>query len=352
MTQKNTPVESRGRRLPKQFLIMIVILIALAFVGMVAVRQYYYANLKPVSSTGNTQSVTIPKGSTANDIANLLKEKDLIRSKQVFMWYVKAKEVRDSMQAGTYELSPAQGVEEIVSILTHGKIAANLITILPGQRMDQIKDALVDAGFKEEDVNVALNANTYTGNPALVDKPASVTSLEGYLYPDSFQKTAETTPQDIVRQSLQEMGKKLTPDIRAAFASHGLSVYQGIILASMVEQEASKQSDRDQVAQTFLTRLRLGMLLQSDPTAAYGAVLAGATPSNSYDSPYNTYLYKGLPPAPISNVSASSLRAVANPAATDWVYFVAGDDGTVHFSRTLEEHQRLIDRYCHELCGP
>ncbi len=344
--------ESPSRsRLSRQLIIAGMVTAILIVGGMVAVRQYYYANLKPASSNSRTQSVIIPKGATADDIATILKEKDLIRNKRVFMWYVKTKEVRDSMQAGTYELSPSQGVEEIVSILTHGKIAANLVTILPGQRIDQVRKALIEAGFDEAAVDAALNANVYSSNPALVDKPATITSLEGYLYPNSFQKTNETTPQSIIEQSLQEMEENLTPEIRAAFASHGLSVYQGIILASMVEQEASKQEDRDQVAQVFLSRLNQNMRLGSDVTAFYGAIINSRPPTTGYPSPYNTLQQTGLPPTPISNVSASSLKAVAHPATTDWLYFVAGDDGTVHFSHTFEEHQSLIDQYCHTLCG-
>jgi UPF0755 protein len=93
------------------------------------------------------------------------------------------------------------------------------------------------------------------------------------------------------------------------------------------------------------------MLLQSDPTAFYGAAKDGQEPSLRHDSPYNTYLYKGLPPGPISNVSESSLRAVAFPAQTDWLYFVAGDDGKTHFSKTLEKHNELTRKYCKKLCG-
>jgi len=93
------------------------------------------------------------------------------------------------------------------------------------------------------------------------------------------------------------------------------------------------------------------MSLGSDVTARYGSILAGREPSLTYDSPYNTLLHKGLPPTPISNVSASSLNAVAYPANTDWLFFVAGDDGVTHFSKTLDEHEALAKQYCHKLCS-
>jgi UPF0755 protein len=147
------------------------------------------------------------------------------------------------------------------------------------------------------------------------------------------------------------MDRQLTPEIRSAFAAQGLSAYQGLTLASIVEQEVSRSSDRAQAAQVFLKRLRTDSTLGSDVTAYYGAIKAGQKPTTSYDTPYNTLLHKGLPPTPISNVSNASLQAVAHPADTDWLYFVTGDDGTTHFSKTLEDHEALTQQYCHKLCG-
>lgn len=112
----------------------------------------------------------------------------------------------------------------------------------------------------------------------------------------------------------------------------------------------SKEDDRPLVAQVFLRRLQVGMPLGSDPTAFYGAIIAGQEPSLPYDSPYNTRMHGGIPPGPISNVAEGSLRAVAFPADTDYLYFVAGDDGTTHFSRTLKEHEELTRKFCTELC--
>lgn len=314
------------------------------------VRQMYYEKLKPVSTSQKTQLVTVEQGSSLDAIANQLEKDGLIRSAWAFKLYVSSKQVRSDLQAGTYAFAPSQTVAQIVSQLTHGKIATNQVTILPGQRIDQIKTALINDGFQKSDVETALDPAQYSGNSALVDKPAGA-SLEGYIFPDTFQKDANTTPKDIITQSLAAMQAQLTPEIRSAFAKQGLSTYQGIVLASMVEQEANNAVDRQQVAQVFLLRLRQNMTLGSDVTAFYGAALDGKAQSTTYDTAYNTLIHKGLPPTPISNVSKESLQAVAHPANTDWVFFVAGDDGMVHFSHTLEEHQALIDQYCHKLCG-
>ena len=108
--------------------------------------------------------------------------------------------------------------------------------------------------------------------------------------------------------------------------------------------------DQAQAAQVFLTRLKMGMMLGSDVTAYYGSVAAGKSPSLTYDSPYNTLKYVGLPPSPISNVTTGSLQTVAYPATTKWLYFVAGDDGTTHFSTNLKDHEALTEKYCKKLC--
>jgi UPF0755 protein len=171
------------------------------------------------------------------------------------------------------------------------------------------------------------------------------------LWPDSFASGPQTKPQDIIRKSLLEASDNYTPDLQAAIAAHGLNPYQGLTLASVVEQEVSKPSDQPQVAQVFLTRLQEGMKLGSDVTARYGAISAGLSPSLTYDSSYNTLLHSGLPPTPISSVSSSSLNAVAHPANTAWLYFVTGDDGTTYFSTTFAQHQAYTDKYCHKLCG-
>jgi UPF0755 protein len=347
MRYTNRPLK---RRWPRRILMILLIGLTLTVAATVAIRYVYNENLKPVSGSPEIHLVTIDAGATVDAIAKKLEREKLIRSAWAFRLYVSSKEVRNALQAGEYELAPSQSIPEIVSQLTRGAVATNLVTVLPGQRIDQIRKRLVQEGFPENEVDDALNPTTYAGMPALVDKPATA-SLEGYIYPDSYQKSGGTGATAIISASLREMNGKLTPDLRSAFARQGLSTYQGIILASIVEKEVSKQADRDQVAQVFLKRLRIDMRLQSDATTSYGAILAGEESRSGYPSAYNTYQNAGLPPTPVSNVTESSLKAVAYPATTDWLYFVSGDDGITHFSRTLAEQEANIERYCKESCG-
>ncbi|HSX17327.1 MAG TPA: endolytic transglycosylase MltG [Patescibacteria group bacterium] len=340
------------RHLVKRLVVVVIIVILLLIAGTIAVRHVYFENLKPVSTTSQQgQRITVQKGATVDEIAKQLKDAGLIRSTWAFRLYVSSKEVRDQLEAGTYVLEPSLSVPEIVSQLTHGKVATDLVTIIPGQRIDQIRNTLKNYGFSDAEVAKALDPATYAGNPALVDKPSGVGTLEGYIYPDSYQKTSATDAQQVVAAALKEMDGKLTPELRAAFAAHGLSTYDGLILASIIEQEVSNPADRAQAAQVFLKRISIGMPLGSDVTAYYGSIAAGKEPSLLFDSPYNTRLHTGLPPTPISNASQGSLEAAAHPATTDYLYFVAGDDGTTHFSHTLAEHEAATAQYCHKLCS-
>ncbi len=332
------------------FVTMIVLVVV-----TVVIRQFYSQALGPVSASQQNILITIPSGASIKEMAINLENQGVIKQDWAFEWYVRNNNVRDKLQAGTYYLRPNQGVKLVVETLTQGKIATNLFTILPGHRLDQIRSALINnGGFTEKEVDTALKPENYNNHPALKDLPAGA-SLEGYLYPESFQKTTETKPETLIRQSLDEMQKHLTPDIREAFEKHGLTLHEGIKLASIVEREASNPEDRRVVAQVFLRRLKQDVLLQSDPTAVYGAIKAGKVfsvgESIGFDSEYNTYKYSGLPPGPISNVSAVSLGAVAKPADTDFLYFVAGDDGKTYFSHTIAEHERLVSEHCKKLCS-
>lgn len=333
-----------------RFVLVTLILLGLLVGSAVVVRRTYHDNLKPVSKSETQKLVTVPQGASVQDIAHDLKEAGLIRQTWAFEWYVRSHDLRDSLKAGTYSFSPSQSTPDIVNVIAEGEVATDLVTVLPGTRIDQIRAMLINSGFKPADVDEALNPANYAGHPALVDKPAGA-SLEGYIYPESFQKTAETTPKEIITASLDEMQKRLTPAVRAGITKQGLSVYEGITLASIIEKEVSKPEDKAIVAQVFLKRLNEGMKLESNVTVLYGAVLANQeNPTLSLDSPYNTYTNTGLPPGPISNVTDSSLLAVVNPAQTDYLFFVAGDDGNTYFSTNAQQHEEQVKKYCHEKC--
>jgi UPF0755 protein len=339
-----------GRKWPA-WAVAAVVLVAAAIVGSIIVLNGSYGmNLRAVSGDTNQKVFVVSQGETVNQVATSLHTQGLVRQAWAFERYVGLMNLGSKLQAGTYRFSPSESATQIADAIASGKVAIDLITILPGQRLDQVRDDFIKAKFDPASVDAALQPAQYANIPALADKPSDA-SLEGFLYPDSYQKDATTDPKSIIRASLEEMSTHLTPTIRQAFAAHGLSVYQAVTMASVIEKEVSNSGDRTQVAQVFYKRLAADTPLQSDVTAFYGAILAGKKPSVSYSSPYNTYQVKGLPKGPISNVTDSSLQAVAAPADTDWLYFVAGDDGHTYFSKTLAEHQALTQEHCKKLCS-
>lgn len=329
---------------------LLISLIILLLAGTIVLRLVYVNNLKPISSSTLTSYFTVNSGAGVDQIASGLKKSMLIKSSSSFKNYVRTNELADKLQAGTYILSPSMSVQEIVKKMVSGDVAKNLITILPGKRLDEIKAAFANAGYTSVEINSAFSPSTYTGLPLLSSLPKGA-SLEGFLYPDSFQKISDTPASTIVRESLDEMSKHLTPNIINGFSNHGLSTYQGVILASIVYQETDDAESMPTVAQVFLSRLAQGMKLQSNVTANYAADIAGAARSVNIDSPYNTYLVTGLPPGPISNITADALRAVAQPNTTDYLYFIAGDDNKMHFSHTQAEHDQAITQYCQKKCA-
>jgi UPF0755 protein len=331
-----------------QFLVLgFLVVLGISFVVWF---QSYARNLRPVSADTTEKVFVVSSGTSVSKIATDLHDAGLIRKSWAFERYVSDTRIGNKLQAGTYKLSPAMSTQKIAKAIADGKVAVDLITILPGQRIDQVRQALINAKFDTAAVDAALLPAQYSDIGVVANIPAGAT-LEGFLYPDSYQKDATTDPAVIVRLALKEMEAHLTPDIANGFKAQGLSVFQGVTLASVVEREVSNPDDRTQVAQVFLKRIRDGKRLESDVTAFYGAIQDGQEPLVSYPSPYNTYKVDGLPAGPISNVSENSLRAVAAPATTDWLYFVAGDDGKTYFSRTLADHEALTAQHCKKLCG-
>lgn len=331
MSRYTVKKQSRQTFWLKALVIAVVLAAVVLFSAVFIVRRTYEHNLLPVNTSEQSHLFTVAPGDTPRDIGASLQDQGLIRAAWAFEWYVRTNGAHEYLKAGTYKLQPNLSVPQIVEILTEGEIATDLITILPQKTLLEIQESFVDKyGFSDNAVEVAFRPANYSDHPALVDKPIGA-SLEGYIYPESFEKTTETTPEEVIGASLDQMQKHLTPQIREGIARQGLTVYQGIILASIIENEVDGPEDRRKVAQVFLRRLKENRRLESD-AARY------------------TYSNAGLPSSPISNVTSSSLEAVANPASTDFLYFVSGDDGRTYFSHTLEQHEALTKQHCIELC--
>lgn len=343
-------LKQHSSRPTKRTLIIIAALVLIVGGGLVGLRAWYEHNLSPVSAITQSQYFTVTPGSSLHQISVKLKSAGLIRSTRAFETYVRSNELHDKLQAGTYSLSSSMSVKQITKKMVDGKVAKNLLTILPQKRQDEIKQAFSKAGYSLAEISQAFDPATYRGHPALASLPVG-TSLEGYLYPDSFEKQADTPASFIIRESLDEMQKYLSQDTINGFGTHSLNIYQGITLASIVAQETDDPSYQPMVAQVFLSRLAQNIALGSDVTAFYASAINNVNPPNlNINSPYNTRIYPGLPPGPISNMTKEALQAVAHPASTDYLYFVAGDDKKLHFSRTQAEHDDAVKKYCTTQC--
>jgi len=304
--------------------------------------------------------VTIESGAIASDIGKTLESKGIIRSQLAFDIYTRISGTRDRLQAGTYRLSPSQTVEQVVGHLLRGDVDTFQITFFPGAMLVDASDkpvnkkldvttVLIRAGYDKAAIDAAL-AKVYI-HPLLVGKPDSA-DLEGYVYGETYNFNSGATVEQILLRTFDEMYAVVEKnDLIARYNARGLSLYQAITLASIVQGEVSTESDRRAVAAVFFNRLDVGMALGADITFVYAANKLGVAPISTLNSPYNTRINRGLPPGPIAAPGITSLLAVANPATSDFLFFVAGDDGTTHFARTNAEHEQNVARYCTVECA-
>lgn len=335
-------------------LVSLVIIIASAVV-------WYRLQLRPVDASSTTkQRVTIQTGTSPGGIADLLVQQKLIRSPLAFDIYIRLHGARPKLQAGVYSLAASESTSDIVAHLVGGKTDDFTITFYPGatltdnsstpsQKKVDVTDVLLRAGYSQAEITAAL-AKTYD-SPLFADKPASA-SLEGYVYGETYQFASGATVEDILTRTFDEFyGQLQKYHIIEGLQKQGLSLYQGITLASIIQREVSSPADERQVAQIFYLRLHQNLPLGSDVTAYYGADSIGAPRSVNVDTPYNTRLHPGLPPGPIAAPGLGALQAAAQPAPGDYLYFLSGDDGKTYYAHTNEEHEQNITNHCQVKCS-
>jgi UPF0755 protein len=346
-SQPNPKVKKKPARKRKHHLLYAVIGIGLALVAVVVGTMLWYLQaISAKTSEQNFQVITVKPGTGTQLIASDLEQKGLIRSSTAFTIFVRLKHV-NNLQAGSYRLSSNQSVADIVDVIANGKITTVNVLISPGLRLDQILTALEKDGYSKKDLDQALNN---VRDHLLLKNLSKSTRLEGYLFPDTYKVGPDTSSEQLIRLMLDNFQNKITPQILEGIQKQGLTFEQSVILASIVQKEVSDPKVQRTVAQVFIKRLHEGTVLGSDVTYKYAAAQFGTEDTPMSSSPYNTRRYSGLPPTAISNFNISALQAVANPTATDYNFFVAGDDGTTYFSHTEQQHQEYIKKYCIKGC--
>ena len=314
-----------------------------------SLRLLWYNGLliHPRDPNGVEQAFSIAPGESVPSIAIRLEETGLIRSAAAFRTYLIYTGLDTSIQAGDHTLSPSLSIVDIARELQNATPEQTTFVILPGWRMEEIAASLSTSGLN---INPDDFLEAARSAPQNLDFLPASASTEGFLFPDAYILHRETTAEELVDEFLQNFSQHLTASIRNGFTRQNLDIFQAVILASIVQREAVVAEEQPQIASVFINRLNVGMKLDTDPTVQYALgynTAQGTWWTNplsaadlKFDSPYNTYLYGGLPPGPIANPSLSALRAVAFPAETPYYYFRARCDGSgLHtFSVTFEEH--------------
>ncbi len=311
----------------------------------------------PAPRAASTVVFTIPTGASAADIGLGLQAEGLIRSDVLFRLLVDRRGLDGQLRQGRYLLREDMPLERVLDALVHGAVVDQTVTFPEGWRLEEMADRLADqtAIDPAEFARVSGGAGGWQGEFAFLRGLAPGTSLEGYLFPDTYQLAADATAEDLIRRMLRRFDDVVSDDLRSAAAASGLTLHEAITLASIIEREAALDAERALISGVFHNRLARGIPLQADPTAQYA--IGQTTPRGRWwkpditeddlrvPSPYNTYLHQGLPPGPIAAPGLSSIQAAANPARTTYLFFVARGDLSHAFAETSAEHDRNIRLY-------
>lgn len=352
--------EPKPRRRRWPWIVFAIVILLVAIVGSAVA---WYQNALQPADSGSTElrEITIASGSTPQSIAAQLQTEGVIRSSLAFTIYTRLEGVGGSLQAGDFRLSPADPVPTIVEHLMEGKAEHFTITFYPGatlydptgiadNRRTDVYTMLRRAGYSDTEVRAGLDKQY--NHPLFAGKPID-TSLEGYVFGETYQFDNSATVEQVLAHTFDVFYKRIeATDVLERLVSHDMTLYEALTLASIIEREVSGQlEDQKVVSQIFHKRLAIGEPLGADATFMYAAQQRNVTPTINLDSPYNTRINTGLPPGPISAPSIAALQAALDPADTDYLYFVSGDDGHNHFARTEAEHVKNTRLYCTTLCN-
>ncbi len=363
----------RSRSLVAPLSILIVGIII--FVGAFAGWNYTNSIFQPASTSTKNVSLNIQQGETTNEIAADLQNKGVIRNAQAFSIWSRIRGLDTKLEAGVYKkISPSMTISQIIDMLQNGRPDAILVTIPEGMRLEQIAAITAASNLpnfsKTKFLEYTKNIKTFpdaSKYPLLLNSvPADHPSMEGLLFPDTYEFAPTATATDVIDTMLAEMTAAVTKNNLVAEAKqHNLDLYQTLTLASIVQREAGSATDMPDIASAYWNRLyndngsngqpsQTNGLLQADPTVQYARDTEN--PPKTYwtpledkginiakDSPWNTYYTVGLPPTPICSPGLTSLQAAANPPKTDYLYFFAAkDNGKTYFAATNNDFNALM----------
>jgi len=328
----------------RKFALVLVVLIAAAGTG----AYVEYGRLhEPYQGFTTEQFVDIPQGAGSRAIGQRLVGGGVVRDALTFRVALWMSDDGRKLKAGEYRFDHPMTPLDVLGKIARGEVYTIAVTFPEGLTIPEMAKIFEAHGFGPRAAFVAAAAD----RSLVADVDPAAKDLEGYLFPDTYLLPRKTDASRLVKMMVERFRKALTPEIADGARARGMSVRQLVTLASIVEKETGKADERPIVAAVYANRLRIGMPLQCDPTVIYALTRAGTYDGNirredlAVDSPYNTYRVAGLPPGPIASPGKPSLAAAAHPADADYLYFVSRNDGSHEFSRTLEEHNRNVQKY-------
>ena len=335
----------------KFFVFLLILLLILGGVGFWGYQKLTEFVHTPVNVTQD-QLLTIERGTTGSKLAALLEQEKILEHADLLPWLLKLQPQLNKVKAGTYSLTGVKTLQDLLDMLNSGKEAQFSVKFIEGKTFKEWRKNLENAPHLKQ----TLQGKTDKEIMALLDIPAVAkavyewNNMDGWLYPDTYNYTPNSTDLELLKRSATRLQKAL--DKAWSERDENLPLadpYQMLILASIVEKETGIAAERPQVASVFINRLKANMKLQTDPTVIYGMGESYTGNIRKKDletmTPYNTYMIEGLPPTPIAMVSESALQAVAHPAKTDFYYFVADGSGGHKFTRNLNEHNKAVQEY-------
>lgn len=335
----------------KFFVFLLILLLILGGVGFLGYQKLTEFVHTPVNVTQD-QLLTIERGTTGSKLAALLEQEKILEHADLLPWLLKLQPQLNKVKAGTYSLTGVKTLQDLLDMINSGKEAQFSVKFIEGKTFKEWRKNLENAPHLKQ----TLQGKSDKEIMALLDIPAVAkavyewNNMDGWLYPDTYNYTPNSTDLELLKRSTTRLQKAL--DKAWSERDENLPLadpYQMLILASIVEKETGVAAERPQVASVFINRLKANMKLQTDPTVIYGMGESYNGNIRKKDletmTPYNTYMIDGLPPTPIAMVSESALQAVAHPAKTDFYYFVADGSSGHKFTRNLNEHNKAVQEY-------
>ena len=335
----------------KFFVFLLILLLILGGVGFWGYQKLTSFVHTPVNVTQD-QLLTIERGTTGSKLAALLEQEKILDNADLLPWLLKLQPQLNKVKAGTYSLTGVKTLQDLLDMINSGKEAQFSVKFIEGKTFKEWRKNLENAPHLKQ----TLQGKSDKEIMALLDIPAVAkavyewNNMDGWLYPDTYNYTPNSTDLELLKRSTTRLQKALDKAWNERDENLPLTdPYQMLILASVVEKETGIAAERPQVASVFINRLKANMKLQTDPTVIYGMGERYTGNIRKKDletmTPYNTYMIEGLPPTPIAMVSESALQAVAHPAKTDFYYFVADGSGGHKFTRNLNEHNKAVQEY-------